>query len=339
MQSIMDLSFDQAYYQMIATPCQAMVGQPYRVDHLTSEKGKELNGKTCNVIGVTLNHVTNPQARLQCQIINDDGSESRPLLLKGCNLVPLEAQVMKDLFSNSEPLSDSEIIKGIRSALSQHDDDSCRKDLNHRIQLYKKLLEKLESRSDGSQANCLDDEEYCLPCGATYVNNHTELDNIFDWVMTVTRPACVGDKKMDLRFVDIGLKGDGVETCTICTLTLDANDKGASLVILPCVHAFHSSCLEEWLQSDLGRRNWSCPTCRAHVPNLVYTYKVAYKSQLRNRFHEFLLSGFCPKCVIWVMERNRNDASITVNERGGPVMMGDVGQMQNKVFFSPPSVP
>ena len=132
--------------------------------------------------------------------------------------------------------------------------------------------------------------------------------------------------------MDLGLKGDGVATCHICTETLDASGE-MNLVTLPCVHQFHASCLREWLSSDLGQRNWNCPTCREVVPMDMSTYMVRYKSELQNRFQEFLLSGFCNKCILWVMERNRNEIlPAMVKERGEQMTMNQVGQTSERVY-------
>ena len=99
------------------------------------------------------------------------------------------------------------------------------------------------------------------------------------------RPACVGNNTIDVRRMDLGLKGDGVSLCGICQETLDdhtiTDSSGSSvfgqqqeiLVTLPCVHMFHDSCLAEWLQSDLGRVHWDCPTCRGRVHHTLATYR------------------------------------------------------------------
>jgi len=235
-------------------------------------------------------------------------------------------------------LSDEKIIQGLKQGLQQHEGGGERGDLNHRINLYKNALKDLEvatnsKRSGNSNGNALEDDQYCLPCGASPAPDDNE--NTFDWAMRTNKPACVGNNKLDLRLMDLGLKGDGVATCDICTLTLDTSE--TRLVTLPCVHQFHTSCIEEWLQSDLGRRNWNCPTCRHIVPNNLTTYMIRYEAELRNRFQEFLLSGFCHKCILWIMERKRNEEIPALNESGEQMTMNQVGQMQEKVYAFPPS--
>ncbi|KAL3794266.1 hypothetical protein ACHAWO_006510 [Cyclotella atomus] len=101
MTSMADLPIEQAYMQMCAPACQAMVGRSFRIDYLTSQKGLTLNGKTCRVVGFTADPGKNPDLRLQCKL-EEGGS---PILLKGTNLVCLEANIMRSLMEGSAPLS------------------------------------------------------------------------------------------------------------------------------------------------------------------------------------------------------------------------------------------
>lgn len=336
MTSITDLTIEQGYMLIGAPACQSMIGGTFRIDHLTSDKGRTMNGKTCRVIGFTADYKRNPDMRLQCKL--DEGGNC--VLLKESNLVRTEANIMRTLMEGSSLLTDDKIMSGLRQGLAEHPGDSSdRKDMNHRIGLYKHLLAKLEATNDSGRGNALADEEYCFPCGATYANNGRDFDNTFDYMMAMGRPACVGNNQVDLRRMDLGLKGNGVASCSICTEVLDADSNSEEvLVTLPCVHMFHESCLREWLQSDLGRTHWNCPTCRQQVPRNLATYHVRYDAQLCNRFKEFLLSGFCPSCILWVMEKDRNQAIPgVINDNGEGISMGSVGQMQTgNVYACPP---
>lgn len=49
--------------------------------------------------------------------------------------------------------------------------------------------------------------------------------------------------------------------CAICMLPCDGG--GGEIMLTPCQHAFHASCLTPWMQVKL-----SCPTCRAALPSL-----------------------------------------------------------------------
>lgn len=143
--------------------------------------------------------------------------------------------------------------------------------------------------------------------------------------------------------MDLGLKGDGVSLCGICQETLDdhtiiTDSAGSSvfgqqqeiLVTLPCVHMFHDSCLAEWLQSNLGSVHWDCPTCRGRVHLIRWSPTGAgIKLNFKTDSKKFLLSGFCPKCIIWFMERDRNQLLPMLNENLEQMSVGSsVGQMQ-----------
>jgi hypothetical protein len=269
----------------------------------------------------------------------DDGGkkQSKPILLKSCNLVPTNARIMSTLMSASKPLTDREIMKGLKQGLSQHvDGTGLRKDLQFRQNFYKRVLKKLKQKKQSNKnnkGNALEEDEYCIPCMAAPPPDENE--ETVGWIMRVNRPACVGNNTLDLRFMDLGLKGDGVATCGICTETLDTSE--TNLVTLPCVHQFHAPCLQQWLSSDLGRVNWSCPTCRHIVPSNMKTYIVQYETELRNRFQEFLLSGFCPKCILWFMEKDRNQALEGMANENGAMTMNQVGQKSEQVRICPPS--
>jgi hypothetical protein len=175
--------------------------------------------------------------------------------------------------------------------------------------------------------NNLEDKDYCLSCGAGAEKLLDDDDN-FALVMKNMKPACMGDESMDLRFLGIGLKGDGKAECTICRDLLKEKEEAASksiLVTLPCMHVFHKQCIVGWLGSDLGRPNWNCPSCRSVMPyNMTRTYTVDYDKQTQTRINEYPLSGFCTKCMIWTMERNRN-VHIGVEGDDGVLHTGAVG--------------
>lgn len=313
-------------YNLFSEASQQYVGQQFRVAHLTSEKGKTLNGKMCRVIGFTNSYASNPDMRLQCKI-----TEGKPMLLKSCNLVHPSSRIMWDLLSASQPLSDSKIMNEINQALSDHSNNEpgLRRDLRFRIGLYRNLLQKLVSSGNG---NALEEDAYCFPCGAAPPPSESE-DNMA-YMMRINKPGCVGNNKVDLRLMDLGLKGDGVATCSICNEVLGASE--TNLVTLPCVHQFHTACIQEWLSSDLGRRNWNCPTCRHAVPSDLSTYIIEYDLELQNRFKEFLLSGYCHKCILWVMEKDRNTKLAGLENEHGEMTMNQVGQTSEKVRIRPP---
>lgn len=204
-------------------------------------------------------------------------------------------------FDESVPISDQALAPRLQNTLEKHSGETDRSDLAHRLGLYRSLLDKLQS-NDAT----LSDSDYCLPCGA----GGDLSDNNLAVVMRNLKPACVGNGFFNVRRVDIGLKGDDKTTCSICSEVLARQELDmakSTLVTLPCMHIFHEPCLVDWLKSDHGQRNWNCPECRAPAPEEMSTYRVHYEEQVQRRLDEYPLSGFCTKCMIWVMERNRND--------------------------------
>lgn len=301
----MDMPVSTLLQQIVYPNRQRDIGHRFRIAHLTSKAGKELNGQVCTVVGFD----QDPQARLHCRVGADDdksGSGSGAgggtvKRLKATNLVTLEAAVMENFMPESAPIQDDEIAVCLAHAIEKHGavaEKTDRLDLAHRVGLYKSLHAKLRNPSYTMQPS-----DYCFPCGAG--GDLGGADNGFAVVMSLMKPPCVGNNEMDVRHADIGLKGDGHSICSICSNVLDV-ESDEILVTLPCVHVFHEGCLVRWLDSDLGSAQWNCPECRAAVPDIMETFRVNRQEQLQRRIDEFPLSGFCTKCMIWVMERNRN---------------------------------
>ena len=70
-------------------------------------------------------------------------------------------------------------------------------------------------------------------------------------------PPTEGDAAADDSGSDSGRKGGGTRrTCTICLDNYVAGDK---ILLLPCQHRYHKSCISEWL----GNRRPVCPVCKA----------------------------------------------------------------------------
>jgi hypothetical protein len=200
----------------------------------------------------------------------------------------------------SEPIKDEKLVTVLEHAIHKHDGPTDRQDLKHRVGIYKDLLKKLR---DTSLSSNLSDADYCAPYGAGA--DLLGEDNSYGLVMNAMKPPCYGNGEIDLRYIDIGLKGDNKTECSVCQL--GSNSETDVLVTLPCMPIFHEACIVEWLGSNLGATNWNCPSCRALVLEDMSTYRVNYEEQLQRRVEEYPLSGSYTKCMIWIMERNRND--------------------------------
>lgn len=295
---------DMLYEQLIYPQLEKCVGDTFKIAHLKSERGRLLNGKTCRVTGYDRN--TDP--RLHCQIINDNNNNNNrgsnmPIGIKYQNLIPLDGnEALEHFMSNSTPISDDTLATCLESAIQKHNFTTDRQDLQHRLSLYKSLLDKIRNPTEYE----MQDTDYCLPCGAgsELLNNQ---DN-FGRLMQMTKPGCFSTGEVcDIRYIDIGLKGDDETECSICHEILTC-DTSQVIVTLPCLHVYHENCIQNWLGSDLGQQNWNCPTCRKVVPGDMSIYCINYHEQLQRRIDEYPLSGFCTKCMIMIMENNRHES-------------------------------
>jgi len=285
--------------QVVYPDRQKMIGERFKIVHLESEKGKGLNGRYCTVVGFDRDKI----ARLHCRI---EGDNEEAVKLKNRNLVAEETNAaLENFMENSAPMPDNKIAACLELALEKHSGPMDRADLIHRVGLYRDLLQKLQS-SESS----LTDEDYCFPCADGLELLNEGGDNTFGVLMNAMIVGCCGNGTMDMRYVDRGLKGDNHTECSVCHEVLAADSDGSLdqvLVTLPCLHVFHEKCIVDWLDSDVGRRNWNCPTCRQVVPDDMSTYRVHYDEQVQRRVDEYPLSGYCTKCMMWLMERIRNE--------------------------------
>ena len=291
MASLQGIPLEALYEQIIYPQLQQQVGHSFKIAHLKSERGQALNGKICKVQG----YDRNEQPRLHCLLLDD--ANQKPIGIKWQNLIPLEAnQALENFMAANTSIPDEILATCLERAIVKHR-ASDRPDLLHRLSLYNGLLQKI--RQGTAQ-----DSDYCFPCGAG-----SELLNDqgnFGIVMQQSKPGCFGNEMNDMRHMDLGLKGDDHVECSVCQEILQ-NDTSLVIVTLPCLHVFHEECIQQWLGSNLGQRNWSCPSCRKQVPGDMSIYCVEYLEQLQRRIDEYPLSGFCIKCMIMIMENNRHE--------------------------------
>jgi hypothetical protein len=313
-----DVPMDVLFQQMVYPYFEGMVGERFRIAHLKSARGQTMNGKVCIVTGFDRDQA---QCRVHCNILDapdtstggttsntNDIVQGASVKLKGTNLIPeVLGNTLAHFMEQTLPIPDKELLPKLERAIDKHSGPTDRADLAHRLNLYRTLRDKLKQLRDQPADSPLSDQDYCFPCGAgaELLYGDANPNANFALLMNLMKPACFGNEVMDIRHVDIGLQGDGHTQCSICTDVLQTGTE-AIIVTLPCMHIFHEQCIVQWLESDLGARNWKCPLCRQQVPQDMSTYRVAYEEQLQRRIDEFPLSGFCTKCMISIMERNRN---------------------------------
>ncbi len=57
------------------------------------------------------------------------------------------------------------------------------------------------------------------------------------------------------------------DTC-FCLVSYNDNDY---IRILPCLHSFHTNCIDKWLLYN--KYNPTCPTCRVNIMSFIYKGK------------------------------------------------------------------
>lgn len=280
------------------------MGKRFRIAHLTSERGRTLNGKICMVRDYDK---TTTEARLHCEVEKEEdeeegGTNKKPtaVKLKAINLQPLGAIALKDFMAGDRSkegtdsdlfVLNSDLAVGLERAITNFNSGSSPL-FDYRIGMYHSLLTKLQKKE------YLTDQDFCIPCGLNTFG-HRDLvpgfcDPNNDWsvVMNACSPACIGDAVFDLRRVDLGLKGDNFTKCGICDEVMKACEKDTTvLVTLPCFHVFHSQCL--------GNDIRQCPTCNADLPDDLSSYRAPYEVELQLCLDMFLKLGSCTKCQIW----------------------------------------
>jgi len=284
-----------------------MVSKNFRVAHLTSEKGKKMNGKKCTVFGV--DHTE--EARLHCKII-DTGETMK---LKNVNLQAWESRFLDGWMRNNDEKTEEGEVKYnlsfddakpllIRMLQNQaHARKEGRQDVNKRYQDAQKLIKAItDAGEEGIKAA---NNIQCQYLGTEDKPFH-ELDSL-QKIMRLMRPACVGDNTVDFRRFDLGLRWDGITECAVCHQEV-MRKQDQNVITLPCFHVFHARCATQWAEQKNSEPK-SCPTCSIPMKKPLLTYHpLDYDDKLEKRFDEFVLSGMCEKCQIWYQERDQGEA-------------------------------
>ncbi|PRW60537.1 hypothetical protein C2E21_1293 [Chlorella sorokiniana] len=97
------------------------------------------------------------------------------------------------------------------------------------------------------------------------------------------------------------------------------------LMALPCGHAFHRECLQQWLQQCYGQgRGATCPMCQATIP-LRVRYRLPFSHHHHRRHHEGAAAGGDPQ----EGEQQQRDGEAAAAAEGIPGLAALVAQLQD----------
>ena len=291
----MDLqAFIEGAFKEMGTPGTVVV-----VNHLRSERGKEMNGRRAVVVGVD---PPKENRRIRVRLLNKNTQEpeGNVLQLKLKNLVRVErytSEIPSARLSNEETIRF--LKKAMKNARANGNANRPGPEDNggsyRRFQLIKSTLSKAEGTPTGIE--CQDP-----------MKPEEDLNFLEKLVAQIT-PACAGDGFVDFTRFGEGIIPGGEDECAVCVECITSD-----LVRLPCDHKFHLDCVKPWFQE-----HDTCPTCREALINpwTTYVFKIP-REQIQKRFDEWIQSGMCQRCQALNME---NDPVVIVNDDGQDVAM------------------
>lgn len=279
----------------------------WRIAHLQSSRGSELNGKLCKIVGC------DPRAhadrRLQIKTLDGESLRIRPTNL--CDTRLHSTQPSKSC------LSADSLRKFANAALSarDHKDGTSPRDAFVLGQVGRyDFVRSLTGPTTGNPYQyCLadpteDPDAYPAPvpcCGWNVLGCCDALPAKHRMIaekMGAMRPGCNGDGLVHLERLAEGLVSTGDVTCAIC---LEAVNTGEGISSLPCGHQFHEKCIKPALEAT----HMACPICRSQIKSPPgdqfnsFALPVAHRIILR--FVEFIDSGMCERCQMAILEKQQ----------------------------------
>lgn len=272
-------------------------GKVLVLNHLTSERGRQMNGRRCIVVGrdsvPPISADTFLDLRIRVKLLNPDTlqAEGNMLRISPRNMVSLpsySATPSRSVLPPGEVLR--RLNRAMDHAISEGYDAPCGegafRDRKNRCDFLRSSLPD----SVPPPSKCMD---YMVP---------KEDQHGFERLRNACVPACSGDGLVDFARFGEGLVGIG-EDCPICTEPILAE-----VIRLPCNHMFHRECAKVWLE-----KHQNCPTCRRDLVNPWKTHAVNADAQIQRRMEEWFLSGMCERCQASYQE---NDPIVNVPGAG-----------------------
>jgi Ring finger domain len=294
----------------------SQIGHVFVLSHLESEKGKQLNGRRCQVVGsdpFPIGSSSNDSSgrhkntstikygkalldrRVHVKVLNADTlqPEGKTITIKPKNMVdPKHCCPV-----SSRTIPEQETLRRVNLAMDRaieegRDKFNPRDDFHDRYFRYKFLKEHLPDH---------------LPPPTKCMDPMVPPDKLGEaaLIKEACTPACVGDGFVDFTQFGGGLLGSDDDDCPICHEQLFEGS-----LRLPCGHMFHAICTKEWLEE-----HGTCPTCRRELINPWQSYYFDdVGQQIQRRIEEWFLSGMCERCQAAYQE---NDPLVTVTTADG----------------------
>mmetsp|Transcript_21452 Transcript_21452/g.44105 ORF Transcript_21452/g.44105 Transcript_21452/m.44105 type:complete len:329 (+) Transcript_21452:187-1173(+) len=258
-------------------------GKVYVLNHLTSEKGRQMNGRRCTVVGRDSASPANTDdyeaycnLRIRVKLLNPDTlkPEGGILRILPRNLVDARfysVTASRAVLPSYEVLS--RLNRAMEHAIAEGYNEPCGPE----------EFRDRKGRCDFLRSSLPDAVPHPSKCMDYMIPNEEQQD--FERLRNVCVLACTGDGTVNFARFGEGLVGVG-EDCAICTEPIFAD-----AIRLPCSHMFHRECAKVWLEE-----HQNCPTCRKDLANSWQTYAVDADEQIQRRIEEWFLSGMCERC-------------------------------------------
>lgn len=301
---------------------------------LTSKTGIELNGKYGKVVGMDglmKNPATGMSIGIHRSIKEDefrlyvqlDHDLNRVVKVKVQNirLIPVNVPAMTPELSDEQVMSHLQWLVSDGPQNSRIRPKGGRLDIDQRMALAESWVDN-GAFPDAFSFRCCD-----ASVGGVLDTNECPL---LKMLMSSTG-ACYGSGFVDFRRLNIGLAGNGTETCVMC---LDVLSTREPVSLLPCGHQLHFLCCSRYdaFVRESGRQI-SCPICRSEVLGHANTnlshHSMAPEQRLRNRFAEVMQSGFCVECQIRFIEFSQV-SEVEVDTPEGPGLQTYIGGVPTK---------